>query len=346
MTVRIGLWGARADQGGLAAMTHDFFRHVEPDETMVVDLGDAGRGPARVEQYPGARVVRGYNDAITEGMIRQFARKVDVVYAAETFYREDVAAVFADCGVPTVLHVMPELWRQEMAQPTRMWAPTTWELGRLPEHTEVVPVPVDTDRFPARLADVPARRFMHLSAPAFHDRNGSNIVDDALAWIACDEPITVVYCGARKPPPAWHNHHGTTIRVEWDQGGHATREALWAGDADALVMPRRYAGLSLPMQEAAAQGMPIVATDLPPQNAWLPAATLAPARPHRTVRMVGGHFTVYDASPVDVADRISVLANDTETARSARSASLSRAQDLSWDRWKPRYLDLLQEATA
>lgn len=344
MTAKIGLWGARADAGGLAAMTHDFWRHVQPDETLVVDLEGAGRGPARHEKYPGARVVHGYNDAITEGMVRQFARKVDVVYAAETFYREDVARIFDDAGVPTVLHVMPELWRRDMHQPTHMWAPTPWELGRLPEHTRLVAVPVDRAKFPIQNHGERCSRFMHLSAPAFHDRNGTDIMDDALAHIRADKPISVIYVGARQPPPAWHNHHGTYITVEWDPGGHPTREAMWNNDADAFVLPRRYAGLSLPMQEAASRGLPIVSTDLPPQNAWLSPATTVTATPGPLVRMVGGEFTVHNASPEAVADRISALAADRATGEAGRDASLTRAHELDWERWRPKYLDLLEAA--
>ncbi|MGH9093846.1 MAG: hypothetical protein ACRDXE_01660 [Acidimicrobiales bacterium] len=344
MSIRIGLWGARADGGGLAAMTHDFWRHMQPDETLVVDLGNAGRGPADPGRYPGARMVHGYNEAISEGAVRDFARAVDVVYAAETFYREDVAAIFADEDTPTVLHAMPELWRADMAQPTRVWVPTAWEADRMPAGTKIVPVPVDTQKYPDRAGAGRCARFTHLSAPAFYDRNGTAIVINALAHLKAHEPITVRFVGPGEPPPSYRNYYGTPIVLEHDPAGHHDRADIWGGDPAAFVMPRRYAGLSLPMQEAAALGLPIVSTHLIPQRLWLDPATTVEARPLRRVRMVGGTFDVYDADPADVAAAMSALAGDEHTAERARAASRAHARRLDWGEWTGPYRQMLEEA--
>jgi len=338
--VKLGLWGARADRGGLAALTYEFFRHLEPERTLVVDLGAAGRGPSHHERYPGAEINCGYNDDIAVETVRRFATGLDVVYAAETAYREDVFDIMRECGVRTVLHSMPELWRADMAQPDVMWVPTKWELSRMPDGTRIVPVPVPTDTF----AGTERRyigRWLHMGAPAFHDRNGTLTVIDALAHVT--KPIEVLFTGRTRPPPI-RNHHGTSVTVEWTPGSCVERRDAYPDDCQGLILPRRYAGLSLPMQEAAALGWAIAASDLPPQNEWLPPEMTAPARLKRQVRMAGGVFNVHECGPAALAavmDRAQI-----DLAAKASRASLDHADQISWDRLLPVYREALDEAAA
>ena len=69
--MKLGLWGARADAGGLAAVTHDFFVHMQPERTMVFDLGPVGRGPVHLDRYPGA--VHSFLEAVSFSDVAQRA---------------------------------------------------------------------------------------------------------------------------------------------------------------------------------------------------------------------------------------------------------------------------------
>jgi len=328
---------ARADQGGLGTMTWEAFRHLAPCKTLIIDLAEKGRGYSRMERYPGAYINRGMDHNLSVGLITNWLRQLDVVYTAETFYRDDFTKIARACRGPngpavTVLHAMPELWRADHEPPDVTWAPTSWELSRLPDGTPVVPVPVALDRLKPRLRET-ARRFLFVGCPAFHDRNGFDLVVNALPHVKC--PITFTFAGTDKPPPI------RTDRVTVEHV-HPVEDYWERYDAhDVLVIPRRYGGLSLPMQEAAAAGMPVITLDLPPQNEWLPWATLVPAVPRRNVKMVNGPFTVHSADPNHIAAAIDYLAsNDAECARCSQ-VSLDYGAALSWDVWAPRYLDLL-----
>ena len=341
--MKLGLWGARADNGGLAAMTHEFWRHMRPDRTMVIDLGPAGRGEAHLDRYPEADVTRGYNDAITPEAITRWCKGLDVVYLAETSYREDFCARARELGVRTVLHAMPELWRAGDSDPDEVWVPTRWEVTRMPAGTRVVPVPVPTDRFPG----IQRRRvgtFLHMQAPAFHDRNGTHDVVNALAHVEAD--TRVIFSGGEAPPPAVHNHYGARVEIDWRPGPTPNREDAYPGDADALLLPRRYAGLSLPMQEAASLGWPVVTTNLAPQNEWVPPETMTPPRPLRDVKMVGGTFRVYGTDPAQLGATMTRLLREPETAEKASKASNAHAMAISWLAWAPTYRRLLEEIAA
>ena len=342
--MRLGLWGARADGGGLAAMTSGFAEHLHPERTLIIDLGAAGRGSCHPERYEGPTVVvHGMDDAITPTMIDRFAAGLDVIYACETWYREDVVSRFRERGVRTVLHAMPELFRPEMSA-DRNWIPTPWGLDRMPPGTRVVSVPVDRERFPPRQGLGRPSCWLHLNAPAMLDRDGRRTVVDALAHVK--EPVEGIFVGGLEAPPKVINEHKTKVRVRWIPGGFVDREDAFLGECEGLVLPRRYAGLSLPMQEAASLGWPVVTTDLMPQSLWAAQEGLVPAWERREVRMVGGRFPVHECSPVAVAAVMDRLATDWQAWEACRQASEAFAARLDWRVWEPEYRRLLEQAAA
>jgi hypothetical protein len=320
---------ARADDGGLGNMTWEFFRAMRPDRTMVVDLGALGRGPVHLERYPGATIVRGMNDDIPPEVVAKFCSGLDVVYTAETFYRDDFCAIARSVGCKTILHAMPELYRRDQAPADEVWVPTSWELHRMPQGTVVVPVPVARDRSERRLR-TEAARFLVLGAPAFHDRNGFSLAVDACAEVT--QPLSVLFAGTPQPPPI----RTEVVSVSWDPT-HVDRYWSRYNDADVLLMPRRYAGLSLPMQEAAEAGMAIVSLDLPPQNRWLPAEALAHATEHHNVAMVGGLFPVHTTVPAELAKIMDALATSRDLVEMCSIRSLAYANSISWEALSGEY---------
>ena len=53
---------------------------------------------------------------------------------------------------------------------------------------------------------------------------------------------------------------------------------------DAMVLPRRYAGLCLPMNEALMSALPVFMTNISPNNAILPPKWLAESKQIDTFR--------------------------------------------------------------
>lgn len=353
--MRLGLWGARADGGGLAALTYEVCRHLHPDKTFIVDMKERGRGPCHPERYQWGEVTvnRGHNNDIPEEKVRRFADGLDVVYAAETSYREDTFDIFRRAGVRTVLHAMPELWRPKDSQPDAVWAPTSWmvdeliKVGRLPPSVRVVPVPVPTDTFtavPERAGEVTRGCLLHLSAPAFHDRNGTELCNRALHQLT--EAVKVIYSGGSVPPQFPVNRGGRRVETDILPGSTYDRRDAYPAGCGALLLPRRYGGLCLPMQEAAALGWPIVTLDLPPQQEWVHPDLLVEPTLGDQVKMVNGWFHVYQCNPRRLADAVDRLVRDRDLWAAARQASLVHAASISWDVWASRYRQLLEEVAA
>jgi glycosyltransferase involved in cell wall biosynthesis len=323
---------ARADNGGLGSLTWEFARHVKPDRVLVMDLGEQGRGPCYLDRYDEFDVfVNRGGTVLTDEGLNWLLEGSDVIYTAETAYRDDFWKRAADAGVKTVAHVMPELYRGYRAD--AIWLPTTWEQRRIKQPYEIVPVPVAMDRFaPVRRVRREARVFCHLAAPAMKDRNGTEIVLAALEHVTT--PITMIFLGA--PWLAVGTRVGrVTVQVR-DETPRDYWDAL-PPEADVLVLPRRYAGLSMPMQEAMGQGMPVLATDLSPQNIW-PGVHRVPVRhQYERVPMAGGVFSVHSVDPVLLASQIDKLATDPDRVVELSEEAIEHAMSISWEAWLGGY---------
>jgi glycosyltransferase involved in cell wall biosynthesis len=339
---RVGLI-ARADSGGLGNITAEFCRHLHPDATVVVDWGEHGRGPSHLERYEasGATLVNP-GPLMDDQAASWLLRRCDVLYTAETAYRPSLWDEARTAGVRTVLHAMPEYLHP--ADPGRqadeVWLPTSYGLDHVPG-ARVVPVPVALDRFTYRQRTEAARTFAHVGSGAAHDRNGSALVIGALPHIT--HPITLVVRGADLQHVVTTTRHAGLMRVVGDvtvELDDAPVEDYWqllSDDVDVLVMPRRYAGLSMPMQEAAAAGIPTVALDVEPCRDYCHPELLVPPTRSRSIAMRGGRFPIAEADPAAVANVMNRLASDAGLMAEASEWAFHMAGRLSWASLRSRY---------
>lgn len=304
---------ARGDNGGLGTICQEFARAMQPDRVLVIDLGGRGRGPLHMSRFDGldARVA---THPPQPDALAWLIEGSDVIYTAETGYSDELWAMADAAGVATVLHAMPELWRPEH-KPTQLWLPTTWEIDRFEYLSpEVVPVPIALDRFERRQR-TEAVHFAHIAAPAFLDRNGTKIAKAAARYRRSKLSMRGERTGLRV-----HNY--------WDVLGP---------DVDILVMPRRYGGLSLPMQEALGQGIPVVTSDLEPQRGW-PGCELVSCLPTpKRTNMLGGVFEVWDMAPPALSEVITGLVSNPEHVQELSRAALRYGEELSWYPWASLY---------
>ena len=325
---------ARCDNGGLGSMTWEAWRHLQPARTLVVrSTGPACGSPHPVRYLDGPGEVRLTGARPTPADARWLCDGATVVYSAETWYGPAIPTA-ARRRVRTVLHAMPEYWAPDV-QADLLLAPTDWEP---PPSSRQLPVPVATDRFTPRCVDR-VRTIYHISSPA-QDRNGTALLLAALRHLPHPVRVLIRQAGrGRTAPRSERIGHAT---VEWLPHHDGPYWEAWPAEVDALVMPRRFAGLSLPMQEAAAQGLPIITLDRAPENAWLPPAALVPARPvGRVVTWRRRSVELWDAAPADLAARIDALTAMPALAAELSTASKLWAEQLAWPRWVDTYREVL-----
>lgn len=334
---RLGLV-ARGDEGGIGSQTSEMARHLHPARTLIVDVNPR-RGTFDETRFNGlVRVAPnppGLDDWewLTDG--------VEAILTVEGCYdpsRRDLvlAGLCADRGIRLYVHVNPELWPAEYVEQAnmgrvRVLAPTCWETGRVGPHVPL-PMPVATDRIVGTVRTRPPRTFLHVSAPAFHDRNGTRYVLDAAQQYQGPR-IRLLVSGPAAPAATVTGSVEIEpvgdVRDYWDR---------YTDDIDALILPRRYGGLSLVAQEAMAAGIPVICMDRTPENTW-PGTRLVPVLGSATHPMKGGQFDVWSCAGAGLAATIRDHV-DSDPEPLSRAA-LGYARSISWETLLPRWQEVL-----
>lgn len=338
---RLGVLG-RADETGIAAQSLAVAQHLHPVAALVLDLspGDRGRGQFDPARWHGALHHHGAvwvdDFPFCDEALAWLVGACDVIFAVEgpPPGRDDFPEMCAMYGVELVYHANPELWRESYrSATTRVTLPTSWHRERFPD-ASVLPMPVDRRRFPFTLR-TEATTFLHVSAPAFHDRNGTALVLECLRFVT--EPVTVIFHGL--PGYAAGEEQIGNVRCVY-QPCVADNRRVYPDAADVLVLPRRYGGQSLTVNEAASLGIPCLTLDLPPLNARPGVVTVPPQAPYE-VGMIGGPEVVWSCQPEQLAAKIDELATQPEQVESLSSAANIWAQEHSWDTLKPLWIKTL-----
>lgn len=343
--MKVGLL-ARADNRGLGLQTWEAYRHLQPTSTIVVDMSANTPYKQHFDRYPGCPVAE--PDQLLGAAKRAgwFDGAVDVIFTAETPYDYRLYDTARTAGVATVCQVNPEFYRHgrepDLPAPTMAVTPTPWLSDRMPG-VAVLPFPVDRDRctFRRRPTDPDRVTFLHVAGHrAAYDRNGTSTLLQALARTTVPMRVLVrsqsdLDLGDR----TGIDHLDVDLIVD-------DVPDYWRlyDDGDVLVLPRRYGGQSLPMNEAMSCGLPVIATDLIPQREWLPPATLISTVRRRRFRTQAGLVDAWHGDPTALARTMDRLAADHELVATLSDTADRQADRISWDTLRPRYDDLFEQA--
>lgn len=327
---------ARADNRGLGIQTFEFVRHMRPDRVLVVDMGGATPYEQRFDRYPDARVAR--LGAFTDDDVDWLLDGADALYTAETAYDDRILAEARRRGVATAVQANHEFFRwipdRQLVRPDLFLSPSTWYLEKWPAPKLLLPFPVARDRLPFRRRER-VDTFLHVAGHrAAADRNGTRLLLDALRYVR--EPIRVLIHSQSTIPHNLLRPRGTRTYAEVEQADVADYWTLYDG-CDALILPRRYGGLSLPINEALSAGMPVVSLDVEPQRRFLPAEGLVPPTRASRLRLISGQVDWWRCDPRHLARKIEQVATDPELVARLSDTSDAIATRLSWEAMEPRY---------
>lgn len=308
----LGLVG-RCDGGGLATLGVSVHEHLHPARTLLIDLGARGRGDCSVESYvahqrPGMEI---YQTAFAGGLptraLEWFTGPgLDCIYVPEFLYDQRLLTMARANGIRVVVHAMPELAPWATTAPDRLdksaprpelAIPTRWREETLPG-ARLLPVPVARDRLPFRQR-TKVEAFHHVTGAAMADRNGTaallaalpHVTEPCALTIRSEKPINV--------PPCKVDVTVLTDRTVnyWES---------YPADFDVLVLPRRYGGLSLPIQECASLGAPTLLLDADPYASGI-GAFMVHSEQGREYAMKGGTIAVRDVDPRAIAQMMDRL---------------------------------------
>lgn len=325
--MRLGLI-VRSDKTGLGYQTRDYYKHLKPDKVILIDLSPLNGLPQHYEWYENTHLIVGIP---TDQQVVEMLQDIDVLLTAETSYNPRLYTIARELGVKTICVENPEFFDPfkfpDYPLPDLIILPSVWMEQEIrayaePRGTKVIQLhhPVDRESFPFRQRTMAVP--MHIAGKqAVEDRNGTWDFMDA--W-----PSGIVT--TQSDDLAWH------IRQKYRHSDVFTGidnplEMYQKGDI--LVLPRRYGGNCLPLNEALSTGMPVIMTDISPNNHLLPKEWLVPAIKTGEFEP-RGKVGIYSVNIDHLRARIEwVIANiETETQRANQIADT-----ISWTTLLPEW---------
>lgn len=196
------------------------------------------------------------------------------------------------------------------------------------------PVPVDVPWGFHTTAEV----FVHNAGNgSFRDRNGTQAILEA--WKYVKSPAKLILRAQRAAKLPYIDFINSDKRIDLRIGTFPYNQ-LWH-EGDVFIFPERFNGLSLPLQEARAAGMLVMAGDRFPMNTWLPKEPLIPVADTQKGR-IGPPYMEFDEAiynPGDIAAKV-----DEWWGKDIMDYSMSGRTwgiGMSWATLKPKYLEVL-----
>ena len=345
--MRLGII-ARSDNTGLGNQTMELVKMLNPDKILLINSQFFNNNKQHPEWYKGYNVIETKKGMPKTSEIIEFLEGLDVVISCETFYHLELVDLAKKQGIKTILQYNYELFgnlvHPEWTLPDVLLAPSSWNLDAVIEKfgskTKVMHLPPPTDQSlfnEARETNLSKthKRILHIAGKkAAKDRNGTDSIfemikhskEDYELVIKSQTPLNVI---CRDP------------RVKIEIGNPDNRQDMYSG-FDAMVLPRRYAGLCLPMNEALMSALPVFMTDISPNNAILPDEWLAKSIKidvFRTKSMVD----VYDVKPERLANIIDEYISNDNKYQIKETAVKIGLDNFSADKLKQRYIDIINQ---
>lgn len=322
--MKVGLI-AQNHRTGIGNQTWDFARFMKPDKVLVTDLTKLHAQNSRnAKKVEATDWFSDYDRMTVDGIPNEEACRwllegIDVLFVVETPLNWSVFKMARQMGVKTVLQYnfeFLEYFIRPVPKPDLFLAPSLWNIERVKNFGQVqyLPVPIATDRLKRREI-THANKFLHITGHRAHlDRNGSEIVEAAAMNSGLD--IVIKDQSKEEVPNYWDLYN----------------------EGDVLLIPRRYGGLSLQIQEAAARGIPSVVTRYDPY-AGEPCGIAIPAPVHATARLRTS-IQIHSATPGGLSQKLYELNGLDITEKSEQTYQW--AQQRSWEAMKPKYLQVFE----
>lgn len=322
---------------------------MSPVKVLAVDLSFSNRMEVDHSRFPGCRVARGYP---TDADMDWLAEGVDLVFLCENPLNYHLYQACRERGVHVVSQYNYEFLdyflHPDWLKPSVLAAPTEWGIDRVRNLGVApvvrLPVPVDRGLHPFREIDH-LETFVHvIGRPTAQDRNGTMAFLSAARSIGPRFKYKVFY---QSPGDERAQEYffpvaeallecQDIVEIVADVPDHT--ELFVSGEV--LVLPRKYGGLCLPVNEALSSGMPVVMTGVSPNVGWLNPDWLC--RASRAGTFEGRDWVEVFEPDVDSLVEVMLRFSDDEFMVAANREADRVAESISWDVLGPVYVDCLE----
>jgi hypothetical protein len=335
----------RADNTGLGNQTYELTQMLNPYKIMIIDFTSYNGNQQHFEWY----AERDYTickGIPTDEEMNNFLDDIDVLLSCETFYNDNTPALARKKEVRTYLQYNYELFgnlrREKKPVANVLISPSPWMIekvyNRFYNYAKVLhlPPPTRPELFEKALevnTSKDHKRMLHIAGKAAaNDRNGTESVLEMMRHSKADFELVI-----KSQTPISSKGLDSRITIEIDNVKH--RQDMYTG-FDGMILPRRYAGLCLPMNEALLSGLPVFMTDISPNNLILPKEWLTVSEELGIMRLAAP-VIYYDVNAQKLAENI-----DYYIGMSDKKSEKQRAFNIGYKSFSPnvlksKYLEIL-----
>jgi glycosyltransferase involved in cell wall biosynthesis len=343
---RVGII-ARADLTGLGVQSRNWVRLLDPDKTIVINSSPFNGNPQHYEWYKRRNAFR-VDGFIQPGEINPILNGLDVILTFEIPYNYGLIRMAKTRGVKTIIQNNWEftdyLRQPYLPLPDLLVNHSYWHLDDQkklwPQITEYCATPVFLEDYDSiyeqNLARDGKKRFLHVAGrKTYEDRNGTQDLLKAVKLIPKEIDFELVIKAQTADVPVVEDS-----RITIDRSQPLDEKELYR-DFDAVIMPRRYGGACLPMNESLASGLPVIMTDIDPNNKILPKEWLVKSNSAGSF-MTRTMIDVFSADPQALADKIIEFAKLENKQYNIRAREIA-LKEYSAEAIKEKWALLLQK---
>lgn len=232
--------------------------------------------------------------------IDSFLQGLTHVLYLENAYNHYLTYKARQLGIKTYCQVNYEfcenVGKRYLPEPDMFLMPSHWMASEMQEifgrdRVIYLPPPLDREEFKAvrehNFMRLGKKRFLHIIGTlAYKDRNGTLDLIEAVKKSQSDFELVI-----RTQHQITMDYYLDDPRVTYVNDSVSDVSEMYK-DFDALILPRKYGGLSLTTNEALMSGLPVIMTDVSPNNKWLPKSWLVESN-HNNRIMIKAPLDVY-----------------------------------------------------
>lgn len=301
------------NDGGIGNQSRRLCYMLGPERILYVDSTGFSKNKEQHQDW-----YDGFNGYITKGFptdkeVDVFLKGLTHVYMIENPFNFRILSQSKKLGIKT--YVAPNyefcdnLDKPHLPIPDTFLMPSYWHIDTMQQKfgsnkVQYLPPPID----PSEFADARdynlgnhGRNFLHtVGTLATHDRNGTLDLIQSLKYTNSQFSLTIH--SQHELPPEYKTDDK---RVTYHIGTVPNACDVYKG-FDALILPRRYGGLCLPMNEALMSAMPVIMTDISPNNQVLPEQWLVTSN-YKDVFYARVNIEVYQSNIKELAKKLDWL---------------------------------------
>lgn len=283
--VRLGIV-VFANDSGLGAQTHRLTQMLKPYRILAIDSTSFSKNKRqnwdwyndfqgyKVDGFPSNKEINTFLNGLTHVLVCENPLNFHLFEEAKR------RGIKTFCQ--TNYEFCDNLNKPHLPIPDLFLMPSYWKVDEMKQRFGAnrvlyLPPPINSNQF-SEVREVNFNRhgipsFVHIVGTlATHDRNGTLDLIASLQYTKANLTLTIK--SQHDLPPEYMTNDP---RVRYKLGNEPSTADLYR-DFDAMILPRRYGGLALTVNEALMSGLPVIMPDISPNNELLPKEWLVNAK--------------------------------------------------------------------